>query len=106
MLVPATGGTPRSLAIANQRVGATLVGDLANTMPAWAPQIGPRTWLAFASKRAYGKVVASGPSQIWITSLDLGAPGDPSTPAFWLPCQDVTVLNNNPVWSGQLVSTQ
>jgi len=104
-LIPATGGTPQPLAIANRRVGATDLADLANTMPTWGPRVGARLWLAFASARPYGKVVTGGPSQIWITSLDPAAPGDPSTPAFWLPCQDVTVLNNNPVWAGAEVTT-
>ncbi len=98
MLVSAAGGTPQLLARANQRVGAEDRSDLANTMPSWAPRVGPRLWLAFASARPYGNVVSGGPTQIWITSLDFTSPGDPSTPAFWLPCQDVTVLNNNPVW--------
>ncbi|MGE5183474.1 MAG: TolB family protein [Acidobacteriota bacterium] len=93
-LVPATGGTPIVLANA---AGA------ADTMPSWAPQQNQRAWLAFASARAYGVVVpGGGPSQIWITAIDLAhaaTSSDPSAGAFWLPSQDVTVLNNNPVWS-------
>lgn len=104
ILVPAAGGTEQPLAIANHRVGTTDLPDLANTMPAWAPRAGQRLWLAFSSARPYGKVVSGGPSQIWITSLDLATPGDPTTPAFWLPCQDVTVLNNNPAWTSEIVT--
>lgn len=105
MLITATGGTPIELTNASHRVGGANLPDLANTMPGWAPRIGTRQFIAFASARPYGKVVASGPSQIWITSIDPGASGDPSTPAFWLPCQDVTVLNYNPVWSHEIVTT-
>jgi hypothetical protein len=105
MLVAAAGGPLTALARANHRVGATDVPDVANTMPTWGPRVGTRLWLAFTSSRPYGKVLAGGLPQIWITSLDLTQPGDPTTPAFWLPCQDVTVLNNNPIWSGQQVTT-
>lgn len=104
MLVAANGGVPTELVNASHRIGTGTMPDLANTMPAWAPRVGTRQFIAFASARPYGKVVASGPSQIWITSLDPAATGDPSTPAFWLPCQDVTVLNNNPVWSYEIVT--
>lgn len=105
MLVSATGGAPTALALANKRVGPDDIADLANTMPSWAPRLGSRLWLAFASARPYGKVVTGGPSQIWITSLDLSKPGDPTTPAFWLPSQDVTVLNYNPVWLTAPITT-
>jgi hypothetical protein len=37
--------------------------------------------------------------QIWISGLDLTRDGDPSFAAFWLPSQDVRVVNNNPVWA-------
>lgn len=104
MVVEAVGGSPRRLRLASHRVG-TLddVPDLASTMPSWAPRetgLGERAWLAFTSARPYGAVLpTAGRGQIWVTSLDLERPDDPSTPAFWLPCQDATVLNNNPVWT-------
>jgi hypothetical protein len=101
MLVPSDGGTARRLRIASHRVGpADDVPDLSNTMPTWAPRQGERTWLAFTSARPFGAVLpTAGRGQIWVTSLDLSSTGDPSSAAFWLPCQDATVLNNNPVWS-------
>ncbi len=103
-LVPAAGGTPIALATASHRVGGVDgVPGLADTMPTWAPVEGERAWLAFASARAYGVVLPSaGQSQIWIVSVDLAhaaTTSDPSGAGFWLPSQDVTVLNNNPVWS-------
>jgi TolB protein len=104
MVVEAMGGTPRRLRLASHRVG-TLddVPDLASSMPTWAPrepEQGERAWLAFTSARPYGAVLPTASrGQIWVTSLDLANPDDPSTPAFWLPCQDTTVLNNNPVWT-------
>lgn len=101
MVVPSSGGTSRRLRLASHRVGtADDVPDLASTMPSWSPRDGKRSWLAFVSVRPYGAVLpTSGRGQIWVTSLDPGSPGDPSSAAFWLPCQDTTVLNNTPVWS-------
>jgi hypothetical protein len=102
MLVPAAGGTARRLRLASHRVGALDdVPDMSNSMPAWAPRQGERTWLSFTSARPFGAVLpTAGRGQIWVTSLDLSVTtGDPSSAAFWLPCQDATVLNNNPQWS-------
>ncbi|HUS31340.1 MAG TPA: hypothetical protein VMZ53_22670 [Kofleriaceae bacterium] len=105
LLLPAEGGSPKYLATASHRVGGVDAGDLANTMPAWGPPQPEHQWLAFVSSRQYGDVLATGDrAQVWITSLDLDAPADSSSPAFWLPCQDVTVVNNNPVWTNQVVT--
>lgn len=104
MLLPRAGGTPVPLAMANHRVGRVDQPDLANTMPAWAPNIGQHAWLAFVSARPYGNVLSGGRGQIWISAVDLTTPGAPSHPAFWLPSQDVTVLNNNPSWSGGVIT--
>ncbi|HEY1817723.1 MAG TPA: hypothetical protein VGG74_35525 [Kofleriaceae bacterium] len=100
-LVPSTGGTPIALQAASHTVSSmTSVANTADTMPTWAPMPGPHTYLAFTSSRAYGVVLPSnGESQIWVSAIDLTNTTDPSAPAFWLPCQDVTVLNNNPVWT-------
>jgi hypothetical protein len=97
------GGVPIPLGIASHRVGRTDgVPDLANTMPTWSA-IGDDgiAWLAFASVRPYGAVRPMiGSSQIWITGIDLSRTvGDPSFAAFWLPCQDITDLANNPIWA-------
>jgi hypothetical protein len=105
MLVPAAGGMAKALTRASHRVGTLDNVLTASSMPAWAPR--PQTstgaehaWLAFVSIRPYGLVLPSaGRGQIWVTSLDLTLAGDPSTAAFWIPCQDATVLNNNPIWS-------
>ena len=96
-LVAATGGAPTVLATASG------VG-LADTMPTWSPTQGELSWLAFASMRPYGVVMPMpNNSQIWLAGIDLAqlaGPGvDPSFAPFWLPCQDVTVLNNNPIWA-------
>jgi hypothetical protein len=50
-------------------------------------------------------VAPAPPAQIWVTSLDLAAAGDPSTTAFWLPCQDPSVLNMVPAWWSGPVTT-
>jgi len=108
-MVPSTGGTPIALDAANTRVGAQTVMSVADTMPSWAPRPDHTAFLAFASSRAYGAVLAAGRPQIWISKIDLSNPlagTDPSKPAFWLPCQDVTVLNMMPVWSADTTSPQ
>lgn len=100
-LVGASGGTPTVLRLASHRVASVDdVPNVADTMPAWAPGTGDHAWLAFASARAYGAVLPmGGTGQIWIAAVAPGAEGDPSAAAFWLPCQDVTALANNPVWA-------
>jgi hypothetical protein len=101
-LIPAAGGTPTVLGNASHAVGfATGVANLSDTMPTWAPRQDDVSWLAFASVRPYGDVRpgAGGPAQVWITAVDLSRTGDPSFAAFWLPSQDSTTLNNNPVWT-------
>jgi WD40-like Beta Propeller Repeat len=103
-LVPSSGGTPIALQAASHTVSSmTSVANTADTMPTWAPMSSEHTYLAFASSRTYGVVLPSGGQpQIWVSAIDLTSTtpdADPSKPAFWLPCQDVTVLNNNPVWT-------
>jgi hypothetical protein len=87
--------------MASHRVaGVDDIPDLANTMPSWGPATGDVAWLSFASTRSYGAIMpAADRSQIWISGLDLTREGDPSFAAFWLPSQDVRVLNNNPIWA-------
>jgi hypothetical protein len=104
MLIPKSGGSPAPLAMANTHVGHADLVDLANTMPAWAPNVGQHAWLAFVSARPYGNVLSGGRGQIWISAVDLTTAGAPSHPAFWLPSQDVTVLNNTPSWSGDQIT--
>jgi hypothetical protein len=105
LVMPAEGGSPIYLSTASHRIASGNVGDLANTMPSWGPPQPEHMWLAFVSARPYGDLIPTGGrGQIWITSLDLDASTDSSTPAFWLPCQDVTVLNNNPVWTSLVLT--
>lgn len=103
-MVDASGGTPVPLRIASHRLGSTDdVMNLDDTMPAWIPAPGAIQWLAFASTRPYGVVrpAMMGTSQIWLAGIDItqGAATDASFAAFWLPCQDITVVNNTPVWA-------
>ena len=61
-----------------------------------------RRWLAFSSLRPYGSVAPGGENpQIWITSISgEPVPGeDPSTPAFWLPYQNIESGNHIPYWA-------
>ena len=100
-LIRAAGGTPIVLRAANHRVGGVDdVPALSNTMPSWGPRTGDIAWLSFASTRPYGGIMPNADrGQIWITGLDLAREGDPSFASFWLPSQDVRVLNNNPIWA-------
>lgn len=109
-LVAQDGGVVTRLDVASHRVSSTDGVATASQMPAWAPFKGDYAWLAFASARPYGIVVPSGGrSQIWITAIDQGSfqtGVDPSAASFWLPCQDPTVTNNNPVWAPSELTTQ
>jgi TolB protein len=99
-IIPAAGGPP----IVLRR--ASLAG-LSSTMPAWGPIEGTTAWLAFATIRPYGAILPTADhAQIWITGLDLAREGDPSFAAFWLPCQDSRVMNNNAVWSMTTVTPE
>lgn len=108
-MVPSNGGTPIALDAASHHIGLQSIAGVADTMPSWAPGPDRHAFLAFASSRTYGAVLASGRPQIWISAVDLSNPmpgTDPSKPAFWLPCQDVTVLNMMPVWAVDTTSPQ
>lgn len=104
-MIRADGGAQITLNTASHRIGARDgVPDLANTMPSWAPDLdGDLGWLAFASARPYGEILPTrGTTQVWITGIDLARAEigiDPSYAAFWLPSQDVRVVNNNPIWA-------
>ncbi len=108
-VIAASGGTPIPLRLASHRVGTTDdVPNLADTMPTWVVATGNIQWLAFATTRPYGLIRAmpSGPSQIWLAGYDAGRGdgADPSFAAFWLPCQDITVVNNTPVWAPSAIA--
>lgn len=110
-MIRADGGVPIRLRLANSRIGSTDdVIDMANTMPAWSPANDDVAWLSFSSIRPYGEIrPIAGPSQVWISAIDLARAEqglDPSSPAFWLPSQDIRVVNNNPVWAPVLLVTQ
>ena len=104
-IISAAGGPQITLNTASHRIGAIDgVPDLANTMPSWAPdQDNDLAWLTFASARPYGEILpVRGQTQVWIAGIDLARAEigiDPSYAAFWLPSQDVRVINNNPIWA-------
>ena len=103
-LIAKDGGLVTKLDFASHRVASVdgVIGT-ATQMPTWAPFQGDFAWLGFSSARPYGVVLpAGGRSQIWLSAVDLAHAQpqlDPSAAAFWLPCQDVTVVNNNPIWA-------
>ncbi len=76
-------------------------------MPSFAPIVaGGYAWVAFVSRRSYGNEITGAPSsvkQLWISAIDLDAPGgtDPSHPAFWLPGQNPSpnTINQGPKWA-------
>jgi hypothetical protein len=95
-VIPVDGGDPIELARAN------LGEDLANSWPHWGPLPDDDVfWLTYSSKRPYGDEVVDGRPQIWVAAFDpsLAEQGlDPSSPAFWLPNQDVTTSNHTTFW--------
>ena len=74
---------------------------LQNSYPRWGPLPDDDVlWLAFSSKRRLPWTGSQMP-QIWLTAIDptlLEQGQDPSSPAFWLPGQDVGSDNHLPVW--------
>jgi hypothetical protein len=97
---------PITLGLASARVGTLDLADLATLTPAWTTGDDGSAWLAFSSTRPYGNVrPATGDSQIWIAGIDLARAGDPSFAGFWLPCQDITAIQSNPVLAPVPVSS-
>jgi hypothetical protein len=95
-IVPLDGGAPTELVAAE---GA----DLRNRYPNFSPfEEGGYQWLAFFSMRDYGWVTrGQSQRQIWVTAIDQTLDGgqDPSHPAFWLPAQDPTTMNDKAQWA-------
>jgi hypothetical protein len=96
--VPAQGGSPIRLD------RATGEGD---SWPKWDPteyeyQGHPLYWFTFSSRRSYGLRLDEGEhSQIWMAAFDptkAQAGEDPSTPAFWLPFQEMDSGNHIAQW--------
>jgi len=115
-VAPASAGAAESdLVRANTVVadGVVPVG-IANNMPTWAPGAGSEEtrWIAFASKRDYGLVLAKNSKygnekqQLWVAAIDptkLGS-GDPSFPAFRLPFQLLSEDNHRPFWAEDAIN--
>lgn len=110
-LAPAqAGATETDLVNLNTIVADGVVPTgIANNMPTWAPNAAPGEirWVAFASKRDYGLVLANGSTygdslqQLWVAAIDpakIGS-GDPSYPAFRLPFQLLNENNHRPFWA-------
>ena len=96
LVVSPDGGKPVELL---QAEGA----DLRNRYPNFSPfKEGGYHWMTFFSMRDYGFVTAGqSQRQIWVAAVDdHGAPTtDPSHPAFWLPGQDPTTMNDKAEWA-------
>lgn len=95
-VISVAGGDPIPMASANQGE------NLANAWPHWGPLPDDDVyWLTFSSKRSYGDLVTDGRPQVWVAAFhpDLAAEGlDPSSPAFWLPNQDIETSNHTTFW--------
>jgi hypothetical protein len=70
--------------------------------------VGGYFWVVFVSPRDYGNKMLSttNPSyqnrkQLWVTAVNINPkPGeDPSSPAFWLPGQDLSTINMSGYWA-------
>ena len=111
-VVPAAGGTPIELAIAND--DPTEPG-LTNSWARWAPfaqTVGgePMYWITVSSTRNFGtRLVNTGRPQIWMAAFfpeRAAAGAEPSTPAFRLPFQDITSSNHIAQWADQVIPIQ
>ncbi len=102
-------GAPIALAAADG------TGDLGNSWPKWAPfvqmyQGQPLMWVTVASRRDYGlrlqqqsRAADMRTSQLWMAAFrPNAAPGDPTSPAFWLPIQDLSTGNHIAQWAQQV----
>ncbi|MDP6933587.1 MAG: hypothetical protein QGG40_11755, partial [Myxococcota bacterium] len=76
--------------------------ELTNSWPHWGPLPDDDVfWITFSSKRPYGDLLVDGECQVWVAAFDpqlalLGQ--DPSSPAFWLPNQDIETANHSTYW--------
>ena len=81
---------------------ANMDEQLTNSWPHWGPLPDDDVyWLTFSSKRDYGDMVTDGRPQIWVAAFhpELAEEGsDPSSPAFWLPNQDMETSNHSTFW--------
>jgi len=95
-VISADGGDP--IYMANADLGASLE----NSWPHWGPLPDDDVyWLTFSSVRNYGDLVTDGRNQIWVAAFrpELAEAGeDPSSPAFWLPNQDMETSNHTTFW--------
>ena len=118
------GGTPIELSNANQGK------DLRNSWARWSPfvqsylggdlvndfQTGKLFWFTFSSTRDYGTALSNGAKdskdrnpQLWMAAFhpELAQAGkDPSTPAFWLPFQQLTTNNHIAQWTKKVVKLE
>jgi hypothetical protein len=88
----------------NANAAGLAAADLhVNYEPSFSPvRSGGYDWLVFSSTRTYGNTLTPtgsqkdwGMKQLWVTAVDptVGAPNDPSAPAFWLPGQQTSNQN-------------
>ena len=94
MLVPAAGGVPTALAMANG------LPNMTNSWPRWGPIVGDVGWIAFGSRRPYA-LQTSGNAQVWVAGVDLtqvAAGVDGSYAPVWLPGQDTATGNHTPAF--------
>jgi hypothetical protein len=107
-VVPADGSRPPV-----ELVHANRAANLTNSWPRWAPFVvdsefgTTRMWFTFTSKRDYGlRLVGTGRPQIWMAAFDplpTLAGADGSSPAFWLPFQDLSTRNHTATWTTRIV---
>lgn len=98
----AADGTGEPLALAQLNGGV-----LTNTMPTWLPTIRDGIgFITFSSQRDYGDIlVGAQRDQLWAAAIDFDQLSqnagalDASSPAFWLPFQDVLENNHRALWS-------
>ncbi|MDW8281572.1 MAG: hypothetical protein RMK29_07665 [Myxococcales bacterium] len=114
MMVPISGGGEIDLVNINKRGPTDTRDDLTNSWPKFSPfrQAAPQgrtvMWLTFSSKRNYGLRLPNNTDrpQLWMAAITVGGEptgGDPSSPPFWIPYQNLQTHNHIAQWTEQVI---
>lgn len=117
-MVPITGGGEVELKNINKRGPNDTRDDLSNSWPKFSPFKQPlpgnrtRLWVTFSSRRNYGLRLTNngdrnnGKPQLWMAAITVGGEpvgGEPSSPPFWVPNQNLQTHNHIAQWTEQIV---
>jgi hypothetical protein len=118
MMVPISGGGEIDLKNINKRGPNDTQDALSSSWPKFSPfrQAAPQgrtvLWVTFSSRRNYGLRLpnnnnpATGQPQLWMAAITIGGEpvgGDPSSPPFWIPNQNLQTHNHIAQWTEQII---